>query len=232
MSTKGGRSHQKEPGNGSDGLRQCRPQARRGLLSREHIVDAALDIVRAGGYEQMTIRSLAAGLGVSPMSLYRHVKDKDDLLLEVVDRLLEESWRPRRPRGDWRRWTLEAAERLRRLLVDQPAALHVYLARPVTTRTAIERMEAMLEVLQAAGLSAREARAAYGTIHTYTIGFAALQASRARQPSDAAPDGRMARLLASYTRPEQFALGLNHLLDGVSVRMGDSTKLASPSRAR
>jgi AcrR family transcriptional regulator len=36
----------------------------------------------------MTIRSLAAELGVAPMSLYRHVRDKDDLSDEVVDRFL------------------------------------------------------------------------------------------------------------------------------------------------
>ena len=59
-----------------------------GSISREQVVAEATNIVKAGGYEEMTIRSLAAGLGVSPMSLYQHVRDKDDLIDEVVDRLL------------------------------------------------------------------------------------------------------------------------------------------------
>jgi AcrR family transcriptional regulator len=42
----------------------------------------------------MTIRSLAAELGVAPMSLYRHVRNKDDLIDEVVDRLLARAWKP------------------------------------------------------------------------------------------------------------------------------------------
>ena len=56
---------------------------------------------QGGGYEQMSIRSLADELGVAPMSLYRHVRDKDDLLDEVVDRLLAKAWRPSadRPTG-------------------------------------------------------------------------------------------------------------------------------------
>src|SRR5579871_7006107 len=65
-----------------------------GSISREEIVGAAVEVVTAGGYEEMSIRSLAASLGVAPMSLYRHIRDKDDLLGEVTDRLLAGSWRP------------------------------------------------------------------------------------------------------------------------------------------
>ena len=55
-----------------------------GTLTRGDVIDAAAGIVTAGGYEDMTIHSLAAELGVAPMSLYRHIRDKDDLLDEVV----------------------------------------------------------------------------------------------------------------------------------------------------
>src|SRR5579875_3717162 len=79
-----------------------RQRAGWGTISRQQVVDAATSVVRAGGSEQMTIRSLAAQLGVSPMSLYRHVQDKDDLLGEVVDALLREVWRPRARENDWR----------------------------------------------------------------------------------------------------------------------------------
>lgn len=44
--------------------------------------------MREGRSDQMTIRSLATELGVAPMSLYRHVRDKDDLCDEVTDGLL------------------------------------------------------------------------------------------------------------------------------------------------
>lgn len=209
-----------------------------GTISREQIVDAALRAIRqSGGYQQMTIRSLAADLGVAPMSLYRHVRDKDDLLNEVVDRLLVRAWRPRADEADWKAWTTEAADKLRQFLVTQPAALHVYLRHPVVSRAAIARMEAMMRVLRPAVGDEEAARRAYAAIHTYTIGFAALEASRAGWDSSPAaglsaaqsasetlgrrerPDSgtqHMAEQLAAYTTPRQFAEGLHYLLDGIA----------------
>ena len=174
--------------------------------------------VKAGGYEQLTIRSLAAELGVAPMSLYRHVRDKDDLLDEVVDRLLAGAWRPRLRERDWQGWIVEAADKLRHFLVTEPAALHVYLRHPVVSPAAIERMEAMMQVLRDAGADERAARRAYAAIHTYTVGFAALEASRAGWvPSEDTVDG-VARQLAAYTTPRQFAEGLHYLIEGIERR--------------
>jgi AcrR family transcriptional regulator len=194
-----------------------------GTISREPVVNAATKLVRAGGYEDMTIRSLAAELGVAPMSLYRHVRDKDDLLDEVVDRLLARVWRPSRGQDDWRAWVGEAAQKLRRFLVTQPAALHVYLQHPVVSPAAIARMNAMMEVLRHAVGDEESARRAYAAIHTYTVGFAALEASRAGWvPTDDNPDG-LAQTLAAYTTPHQFAEGLRCLLEGIKPqRLSDA----------
>ena len=196
-------------------VKTLRRRARWGTISRQQVVDAATRVVRAGGYEQMTIRSLAGELAVSPMSLYRHVRDKGDLLDEVVDTLLGEVWRPRVREDEWRTWIAEAADKLRGFLVTQPAALHVYLGHPVTSASARVRMEAIMRVLREAGLSEASARRAYGAIHTYTIGFAALEASRAREARAEHHTDELARQLAAYTTPQQFAEGLGYLLEGV-----------------
>jgi TetR/AcrR family transcriptional regulator, tetracycline repressor protein len=196
-----------------------RPRAPWGTISREQVVDAAESVVRRGDFEGMTIRSLAAELDVSPMSLYRHVRDKDDLLTEVVDRLLAGRWEPRAPRTDWRAWTAEAAERLRSFLVGQPVALHVYLQHPVVSPTSIARMVAMLDVLRSAGFDDQAAQSAYGAVHTYTIGFAALEASRARWATSAEPTDRLSKRLASFTTARQFKKGLGYLLDGIETRL-------------
>jgi AcrR family transcriptional regulator len=192
-----------------------RRRAAWGSLSREQVVDVAERVVRAGRFEEMTIRSLAAELGVAPMSLYRHVRDKDDLLDEVVDRLLARRWRPRAARDDWMQWTVEAAQRFRDFLVSEPAALHVYLRHPVTSPTALARMTAMLEVLGSAGFVEQSARRAYGTIHSYTIGFAALEASRARVASENPVLDETVAMLAAFTTPQQFREGLAYLLEGI-----------------
>lgn len=195
-----------------------------GSISREQVVATATAIVRAGGYEEMTIRSLAAELGVGPMSLYRHVRDKDDLLDEVVDRLLARAWRPSSAPSDWQAWIATAANKLRRFLVNQPAALHVFLRHPVVSPAAVARMNAIMDVLRRVTSDEFSAKQAYAAIHTYTLGFAALEASRAGwEPTDDAPAG-LARELAAHTTSEQFAAGLRYLLDGIQRDTHDETK--------
>jgi TetR/AcrR family transcriptional regulator, tetracycline repressor protein len=207
------------PVSGSSGQQDSEPSPGRapwGSLSRDDIVDAAAAIVEAGGYEEMSIRSLAADLGVAPMSLYRHIRDKDDLLDEVVSRLLARVWRPAVSEDDWQEWITEAATSLRQFLVTQPAALHVYLRHPVVSPAAVERMDAMMGVLRRAGLDEPPARAAYGALHTYTIGFAALEASRAGWVPGSGEVTSLARQLAAYTTAGQFIEGLRYLLEGIS----------------
>ena len=198
--------------------RNAKASARRapwGTISREDVITAAAQIISGGGYEEMSIRSLAAGLGVAPMSLYRHIRDKDDLLDEVVDRLLAQAWRPTAAEDDWQAWVTEAAANLRHFLVTQPAALHVYLTHPVVSPAAIERMNAMMDVLRRTGLDEATARSAYGALHTYTIGFAALEASRAGWTPDERDGDGLGRQLAAYTSAAQFTEGLRYLLAGI-----------------
>ena len=191
-----------------------RQRAPWGTISRQQIVDTAMSVVKSAGYEEMSIRGLAAQMGVAPMSLYRHVRDKDDLLDEVVDRLLSKMWRPRASPDDWQAWMLEAADKLRHFLVSEPAALHVYLQHPVVSPVAIERMEAMMNVFRSVASRESDAMRAYAAVHTYTIGFAALEASRARW-TPAEDTTTLARQLATYATPRQFARGLRYLLEGI-----------------
>jgi TetR/AcrR family transcriptional regulator, tetracycline repressor protein len=198
-----------------DGRSASRPRARWGTITREQLILAAKAEIEAGRYEQMTVRWLAGRLGVAPMSLYRHVRDKEDLLNEVVDRMLAEMWEPLGEIADPWSWFMESADKLRMFLVEQPAALHVFLAHPVTSPASLARMRTILRVLHEAGLDEQSARRIYAAVHTYTLGFAALEASRARWLSAhddiTDPD---AAWLATLTGPQQFSDGLAALLDG------------------
>jgi TetR/AcrR family tetracycline transcriptional repressor len=185
-----------------------------GTITRDHVVTTATEMVKAGGFQAMTIRSLAAQLGVAPMSLYSHIRDKDDILDEVVDRLLAQAWRPSAPEDDWEKWIAQAADKLRRFLVAQPAALYVYLRHPVVSAAAVARMDAMMSVLQTALGDEESAKRAYAIIHTYTVGFAAIEASRAGWTPDGSASNGLALELAAYTTPQQFADGLGHVVQG------------------
>src|SRR5579875_3322686 len=56
-------------------------------LSRATIVDRALEVADSEGLDAVTIRRLAQDLGVTPMALYWHVRNKDELLDAMGDRL-------------------------------------------------------------------------------------------------------------------------------------------------
>ncbi len=187
-------------------------RALRGSLTRELIIGAALQLVGREGATGLSIRRLAAQLGVSPMAIYRHVRDRDDLIAEVVDRLLAEVWRPTASTRDWRAWLEEAADRLRSFLVDQPIALEAYLRHPVTSAAAVARMEAMLGVLRERMGDKRKAGHTYAAIHTYTLGFAALEASRRSTPGSR--DDALTRELSEYTSPQRFRETVRAIIAG------------------
>src|ERR1700753_897825 len=65
-----------------------RQGAREGVLSRPQVLQAALAIVRADGADRLTIRGLAAKLGVAVTAIYWHVGDKQALLDGLVDRII------------------------------------------------------------------------------------------------------------------------------------------------
>lgn len=189
-----------------------------GTITRQQVIDAALDALQGAEFDQMTIRSLASDLGVAPMSLYRHIRSKDDLLNAVAEELLNRSWHPPARTRSWRTWITEAANGLRELLVSEPAVLHVYLHHPVVTPTAVKRMDAFIAELRKAGFSGAGAADAYATIHTYTIGFAFLEASRRDWVSED-DENNLSAQLANYATPRQFDRGLGYLLDGLEQRI-------------
>ncbi|QKG23173.1 TetR/AcrR family transcriptional regulator [Actinomadura verrucosospora] len=71
--------------------------ARRGRLTRDRIVAAAARIVGREGSAALSMRKVADELGSAPMSIYRHVRDKDELLVLVLDRIVAELPRPDLP---------------------------------------------------------------------------------------------------------------------------------------
>ena len=63
------------------------PRGRPPKHSRTQVVAAAIAIADAEGLEALTMRRLAAELGAGVMSLYTYVRDKDDLVDQMVDRI-------------------------------------------------------------------------------------------------------------------------------------------------
>jgi DNA-binding transcriptional regulator YhcF (GntR family) len=71
-------------------------------LTRDRLVHGGIVLADAGGLAAVSMRQLAADLGVATMSLYRHVRGRDDLLLAMADTVLGEAPLPPVPPGGWR----------------------------------------------------------------------------------------------------------------------------------
>jgi hypothetical protein len=78
-------------------------------------------------------------------------------------------------------------------------------------------MDVILGVLHDAGFSVEEANRTYAALHTYTIGFSALEASRSKWVSTSKENDDAKRHLASFTTKKQFVVGLEMLLSGKSM---------------
>jgi AcrR family transcriptional regulator len=132
----------------------------RARLSRETVVDGALALTDAEGLEGLTIRRLAAHLGVTPMALYWHFKNKDELLDALADRL----WSLIDTKVDQERsWSV----RLRTLMdsmvevlrAHRPAASLLMTTQPDVSVSCFGIMEVALEILADAGFSPAEGAA-------------------------------------------------------------------------
>jgi AcrR family transcriptional regulator len=81
-------------------LRQAREPDRE--LTRERIVKAAIALADAEGIAALSMRRIAAELGVATMSLYRHVHGKDDLVEQMIGTVFADAPLPQRPAPGWR----------------------------------------------------------------------------------------------------------------------------------
>ena len=122
-------------------------------LSRDRILQAALELVDEGGIESLTMRKLGQALGFEAMSLYNHVANKDDVLDGILDLVLAES-EPPSPAGDW-----DAAIRTSAISVHEALRRHPWsctlLMSPGHVRPArLRYMDLLLGRLREAGFSA------------------------------------------------------------------------------
>ncbi|MFI0466770.1 TetR/AcrR family transcriptional regulator C-terminal domain-containing protein [Saccharopolyspora sp. 5N102] len=82
--------------------RRSAPHGRPEDLTRGRIVQAAIEIADNEGLAVLSMRGVAARLGVAPMSPYRHVDGKNQLVMLMADAAFGECVYPARPPADWR----------------------------------------------------------------------------------------------------------------------------------
>lgn len=185
---------------------QARARAR---LSREAIVSAGVAIADRDGLEPLTIRALATDMGTKPMSIYRHVANKEALLDAMVDVVIAEM-EPAGDDPDWRAALLQRCESARRALVRHPWAIPLLESRRNPGPELLRHHEATLAALARGGLPRPVIAHAYALLDSFVYGFAMQEANL--DGADEAHGSEMAGQMRDMLDPEEFP----HLLDFVS----------------
>lgn len=150
--------------------RGSRPRAaRRVALSRERVFRAAIALADKGGLEALTMRRLAERLRVEAMSLYHHVKNKDEILDGMVDAVF--AGIPLPAPGDWQTAMRERAIAIRAALVRHPWSVGVLESRRHPGPATLGHHDAAIGCLRQAGFSIGMVAHALALLDSYVYGF-------------------------------------------------------------
>jgi AcrR family transcriptional regulator len=144
---------------------------RRPQLTRQRVVAEALAVIAQDGVQAMSMRALAARLGVVPGAVYHHVGNKQQLQDLVLDGVLAEVDFHTNPSLAWTEQLKLLATRLRQVLEAHPGVAGILKTRDPLGPHSLALAEAFLSPLQTAGFADREAGLAFFLLVDYTIGF-------------------------------------------------------------
>lgn len=206
-------------------------------LTRDSVVVEAMALLDEEGLDALTMRSLADRLGVVPNALYRHVKDKGDLMDGVLD-LATSMVEVPDPALGWRDGLTALAVNIRSTMLAHPAIANLVIARPNLGPHSIVIGEFGFEVTLAAGFAPRHAERALNLVLTYTLGFVALEVPRIHEPEVSAdelhqiyegiPDGVLPHTKVVRPGPgelvtqEQFTFGLDQVMASLEPFVGEA----------
>jgi AcrR family transcriptional regulator len=221
-------------------------RASRTPLSRDRTVRAAVVLADAGGFDSLSMRKLAEELDTAPMSLYRHVANKEDLLDGMVDVVFGEMYPPA-VGGDWTTELRERGISARAALQRHPWAVGLMETRLHPGHASAVHHNATMGCLREAGFPFRDAVHAYNLLDSYTYGFALQeQTIPFETPEESAEMAKttvgerggeypyLAEVVVElgkrgYDYAEEFEFGLDFILDGLerfkrTIRSGRSSR--------
>jgi AcrR family transcriptional regulator len=227
-----------------------RSKSSRETLNRGAVFQAALDVADEDGFAALTIRKLAATLGVTPMAIYRHCRSKEEITDGIVDLVVGQSAPTRHEHEDWREWLRETLSIMRAALRAHPGVIPLLGTPAGFGPNALRVLNDMLRVLLDAGLPGPRAIEAVYRLLSYTVGSAAI-VNAARRPGrkagaietgrwfrgavDRYPGERDAELptlstllpyLDQFASDEQFQHGLDRMIAALEE------EITATSRAR
>ena len=169
-------------------------------LSRDTIVDAALALVDEDGLEALSMRRLAARLGVEAMSLYNHIDGKAALLDALVERLIVGTDIDFPDNEPWTEAMMRMATAVRSLAYAHPRAYVLLATRPPATARGIVHLEPLHAVLARARFDGGQRLLIMQILFTFLSGYLLAEVGTPPGQADVPePDG-----IAAYSNlPEE-----------------------------
>jgi AcrR family transcriptional regulator len=184
--------------------REQAARAERRPLTRDAIVTAALAVLEREGMAGLSMRKVAHELGTGAASLYWHVRNKEELLSLLLDRIVGEAEVPEPDPEHWQEQIKELMRSSRRLLSNRRDAAQLSLGRIPAGPNSLPVMERNLAVAAASGLPPRVIALATDMFALYVGAFAYEMSLRVPPLGE---EGVTTEQLADYFRslpPEQF----------------------------
>jgi AcrR family transcriptional regulator len=219
----------------------------RGTLDRKTVVAVALEIADREGLAAVTMARVAEALGAaSPMSLYRHLHDKQALLDAIADLALSEVPALARDRRPWRVRLEEYAVESRRNALRHPALVEIVQQTWVRGSGGADIGLDVIALLRAAGFDEDSSIRAYMVFRNHIVGFLAWEISRFRRGSgefaqqiadtfvsrDTPADSPLRRFSEVVGKdPEAlFLFGIGRLLDGFEAELRRTQRRSGQKR--
>ncbi len=226
--------------------------------SRDQIAAAAVKIADAEGLQAVSMRRIAGELGSGATSLYRYITKKDELLDLMSEAVLEVERLPK-PSGDWRADLRKIAYHMRAMSLRHPWTIGISTSRSALGPNTLRCLELTLSVIDNLGLDIDEMLVISNTLFTSVRGYAAGEIaeveasrrsglnreqwmrSRAEHTQAILRTGKypmFTRVVKDARAPHDpdaaqhgFAMGLEHLLNGIEARLkaGGTTRKQSPA---
>lgn len=213
-------------------------------LTRQRILRAAVRLVDEGGVEALSMRTLAARLGVGTMSLYNHISGKEALLDGIVGTVLSEIEVEPFDREDWASTVRAILRAFREVARRHPNVVPLIAMRPPATPEALRPVERGFDALRRAGLDEATTAHVYRLVAAWVIGFVSLESGGFFRQSDAGVQGadltpealmRFPRILESaphlldWDPDAEFETGLDLILSSLRATVRPAGTAPAPA---
>jgi TetR/AcrR family transcriptional regulator, tetracycline repressor protein len=155
----------------------ARPRRRRGSLTTEIIVAESLRLLDEDGLDGFSLPKLGRALGADQTAVYRHFASKDDLVLAIADRLIDEALSELEPSECWVDTLTEMARRLRTTYLTHPAAASMSAYRTTQGPAEIRAVDIIIGAVLQAGFEGAQAAVMYRAVGDFALAWAGFEAS-------------------------------------------------------